>query len=98
MIQPDETWKEITKQMLHKLDEITRIKLITYIMQSDIIGVIGTAFSCIDTFNWRKTDEGYEYWHKLHTPSLFTYQVEITEIQKFIQSLYTRETYPEYYL
>ena len=97
MIQPDEPWKEIIKQTLHKLDEITRIKLITYIMQSDIIG---TAFSCIDTFNWRKTDEGYEYWHKLHsTPrSLFTYKVEITEIQKFIQSLYTRETYPEYYL
>ena len=96
MIQPDETWKEITKQTLHKLDEITRIKLITYIMQSDIIG---TAFSCIDTFNWRKTNEGYEYWHKLHSSSLFTYKhVEITEIQKFIQSLYTRETYPEYYL
>lgn len=91
-------WQVITTDVLNALDITTRIKLITYIMQSDIIGVIGTAFSCIDTFNWRKTDEGYEYWHKLHTRSLFTYQVEITEIQKFIQSLYTRETYPEYYL
>ena len=78
MIQPDEPWKKITKQTLHKLDEITRIKLITYIMQSDIIGI---AFSCIDTFSL-----------------LSAYEVEITEIQKFIQSLYTRETYPEYYL
>ena len=98
MIQPDETmkdWQVITTDVLNALDITTRIKLITYIMQSDIIGA---AFSCIDTFNWYKTDEGYEYWHKLHTRSLFTYKVEITEIQKFIQSLYTRETYPEYYL
>ncbi len=89
-------WQVITTDVLNALDITTRIKLITYIMQSDIIG---TAFSCIDTFNWSKTDEGREYWYKLHrTRSLFTYQVEITEIQKFIQSLYTRETYPEYYL
>ena len=89
-------WQVITTDVFNALDITTRIKFITYIMQSDIIG---TAFSCIDTFNWRKTDEGYEYWYKLHnTRSLFTYKVEITEIQKFIQSLYPRETYPEYYL
>ncbi len=89
-------WQVITTDVLNALDITTRIKLITYIMQSD---AIGTAFSCIATFNWRKTDEGYEYWRKLHrTCSLFTYEVRITEIQKFIQSLYTRETYPEYYL
>ncbi len=88
-------WQVITTDTLNALDITTRIKLITYIMKSDIIGA---AFSCIDTFNWHTTDEGYEYWYKLHTRSLFTYKVEITEIQKFIQSLYTRETHPEYYL
>ena len=89
-------WQVITTDVLNSLDITTRIKFITYIMQSDIIG---TAFSCIDTFNWCKTDEGSEYWCKLYsTRSQFTYKVEITEIQKFIQSLYTRETYPEYYL
>ena len=89
-------WQVITADILNALDITTRIKLITYIIQSDIIGI---AFSCIDTFNWGKTDEGYEYWYKLHsTHSLFTYKVEITEIQKFIQSLYSRETYPEYYI
>ena len=89
-------WQVITTDVLNALDITARIKLITYIMQSDIIG---TTFSCIDTFNWRKTDEGHKYWHKLHsTRSLFTYKVEITKIQKFVQSLYPRETYPEYYL
>ena len=89
-------WQVITTDVLNALDITIRIKFITYIMQSDIIG---TAFSCVDTFNWRKTDEGYEYWYKLHsTHSLFTYEVEITEIQKFLQSLYPKETYPEYYI
>lgn len=90
-------WQVITRYVLNALDIPTRIKLIAYIMQSDITGA---AFSCIDTFNWRKTDEGYEYWYKLYSTrsSLFAHKVEITEIQKFIQSLYTRETYPEYYL
>ena len=89
-------WQVITTDVLNALDITTRIKLITYIMQSDIIDA---AFSCIDTFNWGKTDEGFEYWYKLHsTCSLFTYKVEITEIQKFIRSLYSREVYPEYYI
>ena len=89
-------WQVITTDVLNALDITTRIKLITYIMQS---GIINTTYSLIDTFNWGKTDEGYEYWHKLHsTRSLFTYKVEITEIQKFIQSLYSREVYPEYYI
>ena len=30
MIQPDETWKKITKQTLHKLDEVTRYKVLLY--------------------------------------------------------------------
>ncbi len=41
-------WQVITTDVLNALDITTRIKLITYIMKSDIIG---TAFSCIDTFN-----------------------------------------------
>ena len=89
-------WQVITTSVFNALDITTRIKFIAYIMQSDIIG---TAYSCVDTFNWCKTDEGYEYWHKLHsTHSLFTHKVEITEIQKFIQSLYSREVYPGYYI
>ena len=89
-------WQVTTVNVLNALDTSIRLKLVMYIIQSDIIG---TAFSCIDTFSWRKTDEGYEYWYKLHsTHSLFTYKVEITEIQKFVQSLYPRETYPEYYI
>ena len=89
-------WQVITTDVLNALDITTRIKFITYIMQS---GIIGTTFSCIDTFNWGKTDEGYEYWYKLHiTRGLFHHEVEVPEIRKFVQSLYPRETYPEYYI
>ena len=67
-----------------------------YIIQSDFI--YGTN-SCIDTFDWGRTDEGYRYWEKLYdTHNFFTLIVEITKIRKFVQSLYPRKTYPEYYL
>ena len=89
-------WQVTTVNTLNALDTPIRIKLVMYIIQSDFIGIVN---SCINTFNWGKTDEGYKYWKKLYyTHSFFTTRVEITEIQKFIQSLYQKETYPEYYL
>ena len=89
-------WQVITTDVLNALDITTRIKFITYIMQSEFTN---TTYSCISTFSWSATNEGYKYWHKLYsTHSTFPHEVEITEIQKLIQSLYPRETYPEYYI
>ena len=89
-------WQVITADILNALDITTRIKLVMYIVQSDFIGIIN---SCINTFNWGKTDEGYEYWAELYyTQGFFTSAVEITKIRKFVQSLYPRKTYPEYYI
>ena len=89
-------WQVTTVNILNTLDTPIRIKLVIYIMQSDFI--CGTN-SCIDTFDWNITDEGYKYWEKLwDTHSFFTLAVEIPKIQKFVQSLYPRETYPEYYI
>ena len=89
-------WQVITVNTLNALDTTIRIKLIMYIIQSDFICDTN---SCIDTFDWGRTDEGYKYWEKLFdTHGFFTTRVEITKIQKFVQSLYPRKTYPEYYI
>ena len=89
-------WQVTTVNVLNALDTPIRIKLVMYIIQSDFIG---GANSCISTFNWDRTDEGYKYWEKLYDMrNFFTSMVEITEIQKFVQSLYPKETYPEYYI
>jgi len=89
-------WQVTTVNVLNALDTTIRSKLVMYIMQSDFIGITN---SCIDTFDWGITDEGYKYWEKLcDTHSFFILAVEITKIQKFVQSLYPRETYPEYYI
>ena len=89
-------WQVTTTDILNALDNTTRIKLIMYISQSDFIDTI---YSLINTFNWGRSDEGYEYWYELYnTYGSFIHGVEITEIQKFIQSLYPKETYPEYYI
>ena len=89
-------WQVITTDVLNALAITTRTKFIIYIMQSEYTN---TTYSCINTFNWSATDEGYKYWHKLYTIcNIFPHEVEVSEIRKFIQSLYPRETYPEYYL
>ena len=89
-------WQVITTNVLNTLDITTRIKFITYIMQSEFTN---TTYSCISTFSWSATNEGYKYWHKLYsTHSIFSHEVEVSEILKFVQSLYSRETYQEYYI
>ena len=89
-------WQVTTVNTLNALDTSIRIKLVMYIIQSDLIGVTN---SCINPFDWGKTDEGYEYWAELYdTQGFFTSAVEITKIRKFVQSLYPRKTYPEYYI
>ena len=89
-------WQVTTVNILNTLDTPIRIKLVMYIMQSDFICDTN---SCIDTFDWDITDEGYKYWYKLcGTHSIFPHKIKTTEIQKFVQSLYPRETYPEYYI
>ena len=89
-------WQVTTVNILNTLDTTIRIKLVIYIMQSDFIG---STVSCINTFDWDGTDEGYKYWHKLYgTHSIFPHKIKTTEIRKFVQFLYPRETYPEYYI
>ena len=63
-------WQVTTVNILNALDTPIRIKLVMYIIQSDCTGIIN---SCINTFTWCKTDEGYEYWEKLYiTHGFFT--------------------------
>ena len=89
-------WQVTTVNILNALDIPIRIKLVMYIVQSDSIGIVN---SCIYTFDWGRTDEGYRYWEELYdTQGFFTPVVEITKIRKFVQSLYPRKTYPEYYI
>ena len=89
-------WQVTTTNILNALDITTRIKLIMYITQSERID---TTYSCINTFSWNAANEGYHYWHELYsTHRVFPRKIKITEIRKFVQSLYPRETYPEYYI
>ena len=97
MIQPDETWKEITKQTLRKLDEVTRYKVLLYTKE----GVMnsGSINSCFACFGWATTPEGSRYWsNKYVTSNKFTIKVKFRAVRDFMLSLYPSSEYPEYYL
>ena len=97
MIQPDETWKEITKQTLHKLDEATRYKVLLYAREDVMIH--GNVNSCFDCFSWETTPEGSKYWgNKYATSAKFRIRVNHYTVRDFMLSLYPSSEYPEYYI
>ena len=97
MIQPDETWKKITKQTLHKLDEITRYKVLLYAKEET--SNCGNITSCFDCFNWATTPEGVKYWsNKYEISAKFTIRVNHRTVRDFMLSLYPSSEYPEYYI
>ena len=97
MIQPDETWKEITKRTLRKLDEVTRYKVLLYTKEE--VMDQGSINSCFDCFDWATTPEGLRYWsNKYVTSKKFTIRVKFRAVRDFMLSLYPSSEYPEYYL
>ena len=97
MIQPDETWKKITKQTLHKLDEITRYKVLLYTKEET--SYQGNINSCFDCFNWATTPEGLKYWsNKFAISAKFKIRVNHHTVRDFMLSLYPSSEYPEYYI
>ena len=97
MIQPDETWKEITKRTLRKLDEVTRYKVLLYTKEE--VMDLGNINSCFDCFSWATTPEGSKYWsNKYVTSKKFTIRVEFRAVRDFMLSLYPSSEYPEYYI
>ena len=97
MIQPDETWKEITKQTLRKLDEVTRYKVLLYTKEE--VMNHGNVNSCFDCFSWATTPEGSKYWsNKYAISAKFTIRVNHHTVRDFMLSLYPSSEYPEYYI
>ena len=97
MIQPDETWKEVTKRTLRKLDEVTRYKVLLYTKEE--VMNHGNVNSCFDCFSWATTPEGSRYWsNKYVTSKKFTIRVKFRAVRDFMLSLYPFSEYPEYYL
>ena len=97
MIQPDETWKEITKQTLRKLDEVTRYKVLLYTKEEAMNH--GNVNSCFDCFSWATTPEGAKYWsNKYAINAKFTIRVNHHTVRDFMLSHYPSSEYPEYYI
>ena len=97
MIQPDETWKEITKQTLYGLDEVTRYKVLLYTKEE--VMNHGNVNSCFDCFSWATTPEGAKYWsNKYAISAKFTIRVNHYAVRDFMLSLYPSSEYPEYYI
>ena len=97
MIQPDETWKKITKRTLYKLNEATRYKVLLYAKEEVIYQ--GSVNSCFDCFDWATTPEGSRYWgNKYATSAKFKTRVKHHTVRDFMLSLYPSSEYPEYYL
>ena len=97
MIQLDETWKEITKQTLRKLDEVTRYKVLLYAKEE--VMNHGNVNSCFDCFSWATTPEGSKYWgNKYETSAKFRIRVNHHTVRDFMLSLYPSSEYPEYYI